>query len=727
MNFLQLNEDKRGKVVQFRDQMVLARQLDNYTEKGLESFNGAEESTGIWEQEIKARANSQVLKSLFYTEAWTFIITDLIANKISAQPLEIVSLDVQDGRDVFTSNAEHPLNLIIDQPNPWQDYHSWMYNTVVEDVQMGNAIIWWAKKAGHLITLPADNISLQFKTNREIDFYQLMSTEEGSADNANNMQFDPESIIHIRRPNPNSLLWGLSPYVPGGAQLLFNRYTQDYLNSFYLKQALPGLSLSMDRNVNEDIALRQLRTFELANTGRKNMRRTLILPKGVTATPLTHTLADQKLIEMIDKNRETVMGLLKVPPHELGLQDAGSLGSEEVKIALRNFWESTLIPTMRRIEGTLNKFFAKELDEGNFFRFNLTGVEALKDDLLKKATTAKEMLQAGLSINEVRTQVWEVAASSVTGSDDPFVLVQQSRAVAAQQTYSLPTKQLEAPRVKVTGTKKVEAFRSLALKQLDDQEAGTIQTLSLSVIDSLIAMVETAVQVIMEADKKGKSLKALPTNRELARLLKQALADLEEEWFQKQTSTLSSSVDLGYDMGLELVFDQTNRNEIEALRTRDEDKRRLTLEARALDSFAEVSRTTTEKIMREVTEGSKQGLSLDDVVSNILSKVADPEITAGRANTIARTETLIAVSIGQNAAMQNAKAVIPGLKKAWLTVGDNRVRDSHAAVDGDLIDPDDSFSNGLRYPRDIKSNDPSEVINCRCTLILVPPNENLEL
>ena len=161
MDFLQLQEDKRAKVVQFRDQAVLARRLDDYAEKGLELTQGSEEATGLWEQEIKARANSKVLKALFYTEAWTFILTDLIANKISSQPLEIVSLSVEDGKDIYTPNAEHPLNLIIDQPNPWQDYHSWMYNTVVEDTQMGNAVIWWARKAGHLITLPADNINLQ--------------------------------------------------------------------------------------------------------------------------------------------------------------------------------------------------------------------------------------------------------------------------------------------------------------------------------------------------------------------------------------------------------------------------------------------------------------------------------------------------------------------------------------------------------------------------------------
>ena len=733
MDFLGLQEDKRGKVIQFQDQAVLAKRLDDYASKGFEQvINGSDETTGLWNEEIKARMNNQTLKALFFTESWTFILTDLIANKISSQPLEVVSLEVQDGNELYTPNADHPLNLIIDQPNPWQDYHSWMYNTVVEDTQMGNAIIWWSKSAGHLITMPADNINLQFNNNMEIEFYQLTSMGDGGNHTENKkvvMQFKPDSIIHVKRPNPNSLLWGLSPYVPGAAAILFNRYSQDYLNAFYLKQALPGLALTLDRNVNEDVALRQLRSFEVAHAGRKNMRRTLILPKGVNAQSLTHTLSDQKLTEMIDKNRETIMGLLKVPKHELSLQAAGSLGSEEHKIALRNFWESTLIPIMRRIEGNLNKFFAKELGENNFFRFNLDDVEALKDDLKKKAETAEVMLRAGLSVNEVRSKIWEVEASSVAGADDPYILVQSqnSNQQFPQLSLSMPdaNKQLEAPKTKVNPDK-FKDFRNLVLKQLDEQEAGTIQSYGENILELLYKMVGAGVEAIVESDTPTK-IKALPANRVLQKRILDAMANLEEEWFDSNVSFLSSSVELGYDQQLQFVFDQQNLDEIAALRARDEEKRRLTLEARALDSFADVSKTTTEKIMREITKGSANGDSINDVIASILDNVADPEINARRAETIARTETLTAVSIGQAAALGNAKTVIPGLKKAWLTVGDNRVRDSHSALDGDLIDPDETFDNGLRHPRDIKSGDASEVINCRCTLVLVPPNENLEL
>ena len=341
-----------SKVIAINPQV--ARELSNYVEKSWDMANSGDAvGNELWSSELRAFLDAHTLKSLFFSEDWVFIITDLIANKISAQPLKVMRSTMnQDGTESVEEDPEHPLNELLEQPNDWQDYSQWMYNTCVELYLMGNAIIWHAPRSGQLITMPTENVSLNFNDDGSVASYevsQVRNDESGIRELTSTQSFKVDEIIHLRRANPSSLLWGLSPFIPGRKSILFNRYSTDYLNAFYLKQATPGLALSLDRSVNEDVALRQLRSFEVAYQGRKNMRRTLILPKGVDAKPLTHSLGDQKLIEHIELNRETICGLLKVPKHELSLQAAGSLGSEEHKMALRNFWEATLIPGMRTI------------------------------------------------------------------------------------------------------------------------------------------------------------------------------------------------------------------------------------------------------------------------------------------------------------------------------------------------------------------------------------------
>lgn len=721
------------------------RELNQHVEKSWDTSGDGSADSELWKSETQAFLNNSTLKSLFYSEDWVFIIVDLIASKISSQSLKVMTSTIKGTETNTEELPEHPLNALIEQPNEWQDYSQWMYNTCVELFLMGNSIMWHAPRSGQLITLPAETITLQFDQKGAVSHYSMTqySEEQGLREVVGRQDFLPKTICHVRRPNPNSLLWGMSPFIPGAKSLLFNRYSQDYLNAFYLKQATPGLALSLDRSVNEDVALRQLRSFEVAYQGRKNQRRTLILPKGVSATTLTHSLSDQNLLEHVQQNRETILGLLKVPKHELSLQSAGSLGSEEYKIALRNFWESTLKPGMRFIEGSLTKFFQKELGPDAFFQFDISEVEALKDDLKKKADTAIAMLQGGLTVNEVRQQIWKQEASLVSGSDEPYVLISKAPTFGAPSfppAASTPppvetppveeSQKLLPSSMKITFTPEIEASRARMTKQLLDEEDTTITDLAKAAVELLVDMTEKAIEVLASSDKSMwlMDYKELPSKRVLTkRLLKALTENFEETWQNEIAKTLKKSLDLGYNQQLELVFNEKDRAAIEALRARDSEKRRLILAARGIESFDQISKTHTERIMKEVTEGQTLGESITNIMRRVANALGIPGQLAGKAETIARTETLTAVSLGQAAALKNAKEVIPGLKKVWLTAGDDRVRDSHAELNGDVVDASAKFSNGLDHPRDVNSGDPSEVINCRCTLLIVPPGEKLEI
>jgi uncharacterized protein with gpF-like domain len=151
-----------------------------------------------------------------------------------------------------------------------------------------------------------------------------------------------------------------------------------------------------------------------------------------------------------------------------------------------------------------------------------------------------------------------------------------------------------------------------------------------------------------------------------------------------------------------------------------------------------MSDTTTEKIMSIIEQGAKDNLSIGDVVKNIVDKITNVENIRSRAQTIARTESLTAVSIGQAAAMKDAAKFIPDLKKMWLTAGDDRVRGlkssdqkDHANMHGDVVKYDAEFTEPktgekIAYPR-APGGSAAMVINCRCTWVMLPSDEMKEV
>ena len=58
------------------------------------------------------------------------------------------------------------------------------------------------------------------------------------------------------------------------------------------------------------------------------------------------------------------------------------------------------------------------------------------------------------------------------------------------------------------------------------------------------------------------------------------------------------------------------------------------------------------------------------------------------------------------------------VKKMWYATLDGRTRTHHREIHGEIRELEEKFSNGLLFPAD-PAGDPSEVDNCRCTMLEV--------
>lgn len=119
------------------------------------------------------------------------------------------------------------------------------------------------------------------------------------------------------------------------------------------------------------------------------------------------------------------------------------------------------------------------------------------------------------------------------------------------------------------------------------------------------------------------------------------------------------------------------------------------------------------KIRSEITQGILQGESIPKVAKR-LERVTDMDKTAAVRN--ARTAITGAQNAGRADQYQAAADKGIDLMQKWVATLDGRTRDSHRALDGELINVGGKFSNGLRFPGD-PSGRPEEVYNCRCRMV----------
>lgn len=733
------------------------KKLSGFLTKSMESSLGVdgEAASGLWDSEIKAFIDNTTLKSLYFSEDWVFILLDLLASEISNVDMRVMKKTMVGGQMQIEVDEAHPLNKLMENPNPWQDYSTWMYLHVVENTLMGNAIQWYARSLNQLFIIPAEEVFLDCdpltgKLRSYIVHSQIGPEQQRSA------VFPPDQILHQRRPNPISIYWGLSPFVPNRKSLLFNKYSQDYLNSFYLKQATGQMALTLDKSISEEAAIRLIRSFESSYTGRKNTRRTMLLPKGVDVKELSQTIADQNLIEIINQNQEKIINILRIPKHALSLAEAGSLGSEEHKMALRFMWTSAILPMMKKIAGTFSAFFAKELGPNRVFAFDLNQVEILREDALRTADLANKQLSFK-TLNEVRKDLFNLPPleggdevplidngnSFDTGGSSQDTNLQDDYTQDSADEYDgdegiVITKEADSENVKLFMDKYGNWFETNQ-KSIETEVQKKETELLETVLNLFASMAKVSIKQLKKSfsEKSSKTKAAEGSKSKFRKNLEAEFADLEDRYVEASSGALFETVELGYNSNLDSISDQELRNQIEVLRDANEDVRKRSLRARSFDAYAEISDTSTEQVMEIVEQGLEDGKSVDAIGAEILQKFGE---SGARAQTIATTESLTAISIGKAAAYTNASSVIPGMLKMWVNVGDDHVRGNpsgkfakskadHWVLQGQLRlakapgGKDTTFSNGLRYPRDPKSIKREEVIRCRCDVVMIAPKD----
>ena len=109
-----------------------------------------------------------------------------------------------------------------------------------------------------------------------------------------------------------------------------------------------------------------------------------------------------------------------------------------------------------------------------------------------------------------------------------------------------------------------------------------------------------------------------------------------------------------------------------------------------------------------ISDGYREGKGINQVANDITQRF--DQLADWEARRIARTE----INTSHNQATRDQYKEDGVEYTQWIAANDDRTRDSHAEVDGEIIPIDGKYSNGLAFPGDT-SGPLEEWINCRCS------------
>jgi len=477
-----------------------------------------------------------------------------------------------------------------------------------------------------------------------------------------------------------------------------DRWLAHSLRNMGRTSSLIGVDGLTDNTVAERI--RDYINFNLM--GSSNAERASVLPGKVTIGKLGPSLSELDFGALRDRVEIAVargFGLAPELLHILATSTAGQgLGGQRQRELDREAYHSTLLPISKMLAAKTAAVLAPRYGiNPALIGFDYSGVQAMQVD----RTEAAARLQAArgyVSLGEGRA--WLGLPPKPEEGD--YIPEERQREMLVSRLAAPSGAGDPAGKSLGCACGRNHEVKSLARGELEVKAMDAIALRHESVMEEAARAIFRRQRSAVTAELT--EAKSEATQADYDRLAEAVTRHLKTNWAGDFSPLVASAMMDGasvHEAGLGMSLDMGSERVAKAIMSR-------------CDKITGANGTTIDKIRDVMASGRSDGWTiaqLAEAVSGVFS-----EAEGYRASMIARTESIGAANEGGYELAGQAFRDGMAVTKTWVAYGDDHTRESHMALDGETVDYEDTFANGLMYPGD-GGGEAEEVINCRCGLI----------
>lgn len=649
------------------------------------------------------------------TSNGVYACANLRARLLASVPLRLYRVDGEGEREEMTKGA--PLAL-LQKVNPYWTFARLVQMTELSLCLWGEAFwflerqgrtpreLWWARPDRvRVVPHPRDYVAGFL--------YRASNADQDIA-------YKPDEVVWLRYPNPLDQFRGLSPLAAArlsadvaSAAMKSNRNI--FANGVQMAGILgppPNGELEIDqaRQLEEALAKRM--------RGVDKAHRVAVLRYDARFQPTVMTPKDAEFTEAMKLSLEDICRAYGVPLDLIG----GQRTYANVEASERIVWSHTIKAEAAFLAAEITEqllpMFAG-VDRVDLAEFDLSAVDALKEDEQRLWSIAREKIQAGvLTINDYRGEEGKdpVAWGDVWWA--PLSLVPVRDAEEPEPEPVAPPPEGEAPTDEVVAEETIAPRRLTRAVAYGSEEHERRWRAFVRRVDPHERRFREATAVLFRRQRAAV----------LARLDQRAARDAAQvaddpfdraRWiraFRVELRPLIAAIveDAGDaaqdDLGLGLSFDLQDPNVV----------RFVEMQAQAVSR--EVNETTWRRLKAELIAALNAGESTDQMADRVRAVM---DVRSRRdAEWIARTEATAAYNGGTLESWRQTGQVA---EKQWLAAQDDRTRPSHVAAHGQVVPIGQDFVVGDGTgPHPGAIGLPEEDVACRCSMVpVLTPAEGL--
>jgi HK97 family phage portal protein len=559
-----------------------------------------------------------------------------------------------------------------------------------------------------------------------------------------NLIFQEADVIHFITPNPKSSTYGLPIIKPALELIKTSVYlTRMQMNTF-LNNARPDFLLFSKTSISDDEKKEFRKTWNATFQGLDKVNKYGIFTGELEFKEVNRKFSDLGLNELNEQLVDHILGAFGVPRSVLGLK---GMNRAEAESQLEAFMSGVIEPKIKRMVEKVNEFLVPDFGIDLYIDYD-DPVPENRELVLKEYENA--IKNNWMTVNEVRDKEglppieggWDIYA--------PITMIPVKDIADGDNVKADDTAKSAYPLLKLghMTQKKYEEHKTKEFKKRIYRKASEGKRIYKAferfkkevapAMATLLKGVRANTPKALTADMKekiwGEHDKALIRDeklfsrlvRSLFRNQKQRAAEAVKEQFGGGAVPHDKSL-LNWGVEKELFKQASQPVYMQIYKERGEaqDQRlnkNFTVDEKVLEAilakafkFADYVNATTAELIREaLVEGVDAGEGIAEIGRRV-NAIFNKRLERFQVERIARTEVLGASNEAALLSMKQSGVV---KKKEWLATLDGRTRESHAHLNGEIVDLEKEFSNGLKYAGD-PNGAAEEVINCRCAVIEV--------
>jgi len=301
-----------------------------------------------------------------------------------------------------------PLIDLLDRPNPEQGWEEFLEAVISHRLISGNAFILrlphGAKAPQELYTLRPDLVKIEANNKGQATAYVY-----GSGANGVRFPIDPITracdVVQLKGFNPLDNLHGLSSMAPAAKSIDIVNDALAWNKSLLENSGAPSGAYVVQTGADgragtltDEQYTRLREQLKRENMGAANAGRPLLLEGGLDWKQIAMSPKDMDFRENLWAAARMIATAYGVPPQLINIPGEATYNNlSEAKLA---FWQDTVLPMLKSVLGTLNKWLVPGYGEDLWLEYDEDSVPALEERRLAKYERLEKV--SFLTIDEKR-------------------------------------------------------------------------------------------------------------------------------------------------------------------------------------------------------------------------------------------------------------------------------------------------------------------------------------